>query len=356
LSIPSAEFQIQFLTYLQQLLDEGEFVASYKFALLLALADLSVEKGADNDEELRLPLDDIAIKFVGYYWRQTRPFVGLAENALPGELRQNTGRQARVVNVVRDAAARYEYKPRHIDPADQEFHGLVRDVAKTIKVMPLWKLQTIDGQPAEFLYPNQDAGNAIILNRSIAYCFRHFNGFVRRLAQDGWIGFIRSCKANRELLGEGIDLGEFLFGGERASLVAYRGILSKIQSDRCFYCGGHMHAKEVDHFIPWSRYPTDLGHNFVLACKPCNGAKRDLLPGRRHVERWVERNHDCRSQLESHFDDQDLPHDLEGSEAIGRWAYRHTAMAGGHGWVEGKLLERIDQQCADYIGSHSASR
>jgi hypothetical protein len=42
---PSSDEQIQFLVKLQRLLDEGLFVASYKFALLLALADLSIEAG-----------------------------------------------------------------------------------------------------------------------------------------------------------------------------------------------------------------------------------------------------------------------------------------------------------------------
>ena len=37
---PSSDEQIKFLVNLQRLLDEGLFVASYKFALLLALADL----------------------------------------------------------------------------------------------------------------------------------------------------------------------------------------------------------------------------------------------------------------------------------------------------------------------------
>jgi hypothetical protein len=36
--------QLEFLTKLQRILNEGLFVASYKYALLLALAELSVEK------------------------------------------------------------------------------------------------------------------------------------------------------------------------------------------------------------------------------------------------------------------------------------------------------------------------
>jgi hypothetical protein len=54
---PTPEKQIQFLVNLQRLLDEGLFVASYKFALLLSLTDLSVEKGDDSGAELLLSTD-----------------------------------------------------------------------------------------------------------------------------------------------------------------------------------------------------------------------------------------------------------------------------------------------------------
>jgi hypothetical protein len=65
---PTSEEQVQFLVRVQQLLSEGLFTASYKFALLLALADLSVELGDDSGASLKLSLDRIAEKFVRYYW------------------------------------------------------------------------------------------------------------------------------------------------------------------------------------------------------------------------------------------------------------------------------------------------
>ena len=43
--IPTPEEQVQFLRNIQRLLAEGLFVASYKFALVYALADLAVLKG-----------------------------------------------------------------------------------------------------------------------------------------------------------------------------------------------------------------------------------------------------------------------------------------------------------------------
>ena len=42
------ERQVYFLKQLQRVLSEGSFVASYKFALLHALADLAVTHGDDS--------------------------------------------------------------------------------------------------------------------------------------------------------------------------------------------------------------------------------------------------------------------------------------------------------------------
>jgi hypothetical protein len=51
-SPPTAEKQLKFLTNLQRLLAEGQFTATYKYALLLALADIAVETDDDSGESL----------------------------------------------------------------------------------------------------------------------------------------------------------------------------------------------------------------------------------------------------------------------------------------------------------------
>jgi hypothetical protein len=43
---------------------------------------------------------------------------------------------------------------------------------------------------------------------------------------------------------------------------------------------------DVDHFIPWTRYPDDGLDNLVVAHPRCNNSKRDFLAGAEHVERW----------------------------------------------------------------------
>ena len=71
----SEHSQIEVLLKLQRLLSEGSFTASYKFALLQALIDLAVERGADSDAPLSIAITDIAEKCVVYYWRQVLPYV-----------------------------------------------------------------------------------------------------------------------------------------------------------------------------------------------------------------------------------------------------------------------------------------
>ncbi|MGD2069818.1 MAG: hypothetical protein PVI57_14200 [Gemmatimonadota bacterium] len=91
---PPPERQIDFLRQLQRLLDEGSFVATYKYALLHALADLCVREGDDSGAALTLDTRDIAERFIELYWRQSVPFPAGGDLEV---LHQNTGRQAAVV-------------------------------------------------------------------------------------------------------------------------------------------------------------------------------------------------------------------------------------------------------------------
>jgi len=89
--VPTADYQVQFLLKILHLLRDGAFTATYKFALLLALADLSVELGDESGDALELGTRKIGEKFIEYYWRQTVPFLG------KDVLRQNTGKPPAVV-------------------------------------------------------------------------------------------------------------------------------------------------------------------------------------------------------------------------------------------------------------------
>src|SRR5687767_7884788 len=103
---PSHEEQVRFLLLIQRLLNEGVFTATYKYALLLSLADIAVESGDDTAGALVVPVRRIAEKCIAYYWRQGAPYLSLSSKA-GLILRQNTDRQAAIVTAITEARGAY---------------------------------------------------------------------------------------------------------------------------------------------------------------------------------------------------------------------------------------------------------
>ncbi|MCZ7537072.1 MAG: hypothetical protein M5T61_14990 [Acidimicrobiia bacterium] len=85
-------------------------------------------------------------------------------------------------------------------------------------------------------------------------------------------------------------LRSHLFGAERAAFPeALRSGLADLQDGACFYCRDRLTLRtQVDHFVPWSRWPNDAIENLVLA-DSCNSSKSDYLPGLEHVDNWARR-------------------------------------------------------------------
>ncbi len=340
MAAPTADAQVDFLQKLQRLLREGSFTASYKFALLLALCDLAVERGDDSGAPLPLETWRIGEKFIHYYWRQAAPYVPRGREAAAKLLLQNTDRQAAIVRELEAARQQASTLPalRHNGRA---WNGLVRRVTGVVEKMPLWKLQTLGTQPFEFLYPNRPGEHAIELTPVAAFCLRRFHGLIEELVRGAWLRFVRSLPANQPVLGQASDLAAFLFGSERADLTACRAVLGR-HEQRCFYChaqlGKGVDSAVVDHFVPWSLYPVDLGHNFVLADRRCNERKTNLLAAEEHLDRWCERNERLGPAFAEELAQAGVTADADASRQVTRWAYAQASSTGALVWRSGKEL------------------
>ena len=95
---PTPERQLEFLQRIQSLFEDGNFVATYKYALLMSLAELAVERGTDDGSPLDLDLFQIGEKFAELYWPQTVPYSSGVVGASVEILAQNRGAQAAVIN------------------------------------------------------------------------------------------------------------------------------------------------------------------------------------------------------------------------------------------------------------------
>jgi hypothetical protein len=327
---------LKFLRNLQALLDDGGFSATYNFALLQSLADLAIEGQPDSDGSMRVQVADISEKFIQYYWRQTAPYRGSE-----GILRQNTGRQAAIVNLVADSRGKYDSSLLVAQNDEKHWRQLTSRVSTVIQKMPLWRLQIVAGQTKEFIYRRSESElSSIRLLPDAVASFRDMYVIITNFVRGAWVGKIQDIGYNREILGATAGLPEFLFGSDRGSLEKYKGILQGHQASRCFYCDKTIRTGELDHFIPWSRYPIDLGHNFVFAHARCNHRKSDFLAHVDHLAKWKETNLDRETDLSEAFGECGLPYDLERSKHVAIWAYQQGEAAGARVWYEGdKFVE-----------------
>ena len=185
---------------------------------------------------------------------------------------------------------------------------------------------------------------------------RALYGLVLDAVRGAWVRQITRIGANRARLADA-DLASFLFGSERGSLEAFARVLRDHQHGRCLYCRSEIRGGgDVDHFIAWSRYPADLGHNLVLAHPRCNNSKRDFLVYPRHLESWYRHNIERADELAQRFDAARLPYDTERTRAVVWWAYEQGERAGAHAWIEAERFVRLDPSWREAIRAAPLSR
>lgn len=332
MNAPTASTQLEFIEKLQRLLESGSFVATYKYALLIALANVAAEQGFDDDRSQAVAIRDLGGQFIRLYWTHSREYQGVS-------LRQNTGRQAAILATV-EKAREAVGNPDRADAAGLVPEPIVRQATSTVKTMPLWKLQTIGREkpdpdhPDNFLYPTREVDGHIVLRPAVSACLRRFRALIVSITQAAWADYVR--RHNPEL-GAGSDLEAFLFGTDRSTLHHLTPALLDLQEGRCFYTGRRLDASQshVDHFIPWAKYPMNSPFNLVVASTSVNLQKSDHIPAVPHLERWRQRNEDRHCEL---LEIGALADDQPRTLAVARFTYSQAERLRALGWLRGREL------------------
>jgi 5-methylcytosine-specific restriction endonuclease McrA len=292
------------------LLDQGAFTATYKYAVLLALIDLCMETTAASGAPAQaFTSRQLAEKGVELYWPHSGPYhVGGRARVL--RQFRSAQRQARIVSEIQRFKVEVAKDPTISLPAARlgfpnAYGRLIDRVEWKLIQDPLPRLQLLGGRVDEFLYTigwdlsvresevrsyqRGDAGafdNRILLRPGVGEHLLQLNSLLRPLIHRQWAAMVARINELEES-----RLEAFLFGAERAALDRVRDDLRELQGDRCFYCDHRLgeargRRAHVDHFVPWARYPNNAIQNLVVAHERCNGEKRDFLAATPHVERW----------------------------------------------------------------------
>lgn len=286
------------------ILETGLRTATYKLATLMALIDHCIENlPAQLDDELAVPIPELARRVLEIYWRQIVPFDG-------HELRQSTQPRARILiaaNDLRNAAGAGSHS-LGVDVAASRvpdaYHRAIDEITLCLAQQPLHRLQRLPGPDCSdcFLYDDsylhdhvsrstlRSHGDAIVLKAGVAQGFARLAGLLKPALEIMWVDDVR--RMNKFLLDDRFrDVGGHLFGRERAALAVVREPLKEAFGPHCFYCGAHLPVNNpVDHVLPWSLVPIDGLANLVLSCARCNGDKSSALPALSIVDRVLDRD------------------------------------------------------------------
>jgi hypothetical protein len=288
---------------LLQVIDEGRRVASYKLALLMALMDALAE-GCDptGAAPATLHTRTIARHVVRIYLPQVREYLG------------GDGRRRRLSQITgsRNATALTAILRLHLQTGGagirpdelasalpHEFERCLDEVERTFARYPILRLQVLGRAAQPFLYDvdwtesvtlaalHRPGGGLLRFRPGAADALLRLTPLLRPLVELHWTRMVAALN--------GIDLEEehlrdHLFGAVRRGFPdELRAGLVELQGGTCFYCTAPLHRRvEIDHFIPWSRWPNDAVENLVAADR-CNSAKHTHLAAAVHVGRWVQR-------------------------------------------------------------------
>jgi len=347
------------------LLEEGGFAATYKYAVLLAIMDVCMERTSANGlAPDTITTRQLAERVTELYWPHSLPYITRGHDKV---LLQNTARNAQAVVISRITKFRELYAPdpgvpisRARSATGNRFETLLRFVEWKLIEMPLPRLQHIGHHEDRFLYKinwdrsikprlvkayqrgdNDEFDNRIMLRPSVGEHLVSLHGLLRPIIHRRWAAMV--ARINRL---EEARLESFLFGEERISMEPVRNLLKEIQRGRCFFCHKDIRgAAEVDHFIPWARYPDNGLDNLVLTHALCNQAKRHYLACEDHVERWVDRfsDREYNEIIASGARSLSWDRNIERTLGIGRAIYLRLP-AHANLWISGKDFSGADPE------------
>jgi hypothetical protein len=362
-----------------QILDRGGFTATYKYAVLVALMDVCMERtNAQGLPPTSITTEELAHKVVQLYWPHAMPYHrrDRPEHAVLVQSRAGQDKPTLIIQRIiqfregldpSNGHAPSLYRAKLLAPPGA-YDELLHEVEWTLIHMPLPRLQRIGrGQEDRFLYEygfTEDTPrgqvrlyqqgkrspfrNTLDLKPHVSTTLIALNGVLRPLVYRAWAMMVADM--NKIELS---DLEDFLVARpNRTSLEPVRDDLLRLAGGRCFYCqtgiGGPC---EVDHFVPWARHADNNLHNLVVAHRACNGNKSDFLASGAHVARWAERASRHNDDIETIANELEWECDRKRTFGVASAIYAalpDDALL----WVKGDTFTRLNRnQVRDALGA-----
>jgi len=302
------------LDRVQRLLRDSSYTTTYKFALLRALCDLSVEL---PDNTSSIALRTIAERFIHLYWRQVQPFTPPNQDKEVQLVQCSMkNKPSKVISLVQQCA---KESGRSLSNAQQS--GRILDYTKLVQQQlvrdVLWRLQP-EGDP--FLYIWKRGQDSIQLLPGVLATLRRFHALLCDLIDGAWTRWVE--RRNIEVRSSDA-LRKHLFGSERENIESVREPLIELQQGVCFYSGKELRKGDnhIDHFIPWSLARHEALGNLVVCTATANLKWSDALKPAKDRAKLEVRNKENAPRLAQIAHANGLRWDPRATLAVAQWAY-----------------------------------
>lgn len=284
-----------FYNTFKRIIRECNYDNTYKMAWAKALVELATES-AYEDDIVKIKLEDIAKKYIKYYWNQTIFF-----DLIQGSNLLKTPVILQNVKVLIEQYYKYinVRKPERFERIEniltknllKEYTICIKKVTSALKADVSWRFVFIDGTNNSDIYEYVKENSLIKIKRENLKILADNNQDLFDLINYRWglilETFNSSPRINRKV--KIIDEQEV----KRNSLSKFKEHLDIENPERkCFICGKNIEEKDlsIDHVIPWSYLYSDDLWNLVYVHKSCNSSKSNVIPTKEDIERLKNRN------------------------------------------------------------------
>lgn len=284
------------LSLFKRIIKESNYDNTYKMAWARSLVELSCELELNTDSVV-ITLEQIAEKYIKYYWNQTIFF-----NLMQGS---NPNKPPVIVTLVKELIEEYykvvgnnmpELYERIIDKVlkvkmFKSYNKVLKKIATTLKYDVSWRFTFLDNKYNEEIYKYTKGNNELSISKNLMLQLRDNEQDLYDLINYRWglilETFNSSPRINKKI--KIMDEREI----KRNSLDKFKKYLDlENGKHECFICGNKIEKEElsIDHVIPWSYMYSDDIWNLVYVCKSCNSRKTNRIPDKANIDKLKERN------------------------------------------------------------------
>lgn len=275
----------------KQIIREFSYDNTYKVAWAKALVELSSELPIAGDE-VEITLEQIARKYLKYYWNQTIFFDLIQGSNLQKSPEVVTATKALIEAYYENVGNR---KPELFERAEsnlpkKEYETALRKTTSTLKKDVSYRFLNLNGKKLDVYRYNKGDSN-LWISTGLLQELRDNERDLYDLINYRWGMILETFNSSPRINKKVKIMDERVI--KRKPLTKYKQWLDiENPTHVCFLCGQEITDKElsIDHVIPWSYMYSDDLWNLVYVHRSCNSSKSNVVPSEEGIAKLKERN------------------------------------------------------------------